>query len=104
MDEIKFINCEQYVLARLFKLEQENEKLKAELADAETAIRQKDDKFNTLLNNIKRGTKVKLGCNGTGRYIDIPSVWEQYDDNFELLVELLELELPEPINNTKEEN
>lgn len=105
MDEMKFINCEQYVLARMFKLEQENEALKAKVADHEATIRANNEHHDELMVLIKKNAKVKLACNGTDRYIDISSVWEKYDGtDYDQLVALLELEVPEIENTTEEEN
>ena len=105
MDEMKFINCEQYVLARMFKLEQENEALKAKVADHEATIRANNEHHDELMALIKKNAKVKLACNGTDRYIDISSVWEKYDGtDYDQLVALLELEVPEIENTTEEEN
>lgn len=105
MDEVKFINCEQYVLARMFKLEQENEALKAKVADHEATIRTKDERHGELMALIKKNAKVKLASTGTDRYIDISSVWEKYDGtDYDQLVALLELEVPEIENTTEEEN
>jgi hypothetical protein len=104
MDEVKFINCEQYVLARMFKLEQENEALKAKVADHEATIRANNERHDELMSLLKKGFKVKVACNGTDRYVDFSSVWETYDGTeFDQLVALLELEVPEIENTTTEE-
>lgn len=105
MDEMKFINCEQYVLARMFKLEQENEALKAKVADHEATISANNERHDELMALIKKYAKVKVACNRTDRYVDISSVWEQYDGtDYDQLVALLELEVPEIENTTEEEN
>lgn len=102
MDEVKFINCEQYVLARMFKLEQENEALKAKIADHEATIRVKDERHDELMALIKKNAKVKIF--GDSRYVDITDVWEKYDGaEFDQLVALLELEVPEIETTTTEE-
>ena len=105
MNETKFINCEQYVLARMFKLEQENEALKAKVADHEATIRANNERHDELMALIKKNAKVKLASTGTDRYIDISSVWEKYDGtDYDQLVALLELEVPEIENTAEEEN
>lgn len=105
MDETKFINCEQYVLARMFKLEQENEALKAKVADHEATIRANNERHDELKALIKKNAKVKFASTGTDRYIDISSVWEKYDGtDYDQLVALLELEVTEIENTTEEEN
>lgn len=103
MNETKFINCEQYVLARLFKMEQENEVLKAKLAEQEDATRIAEGKFVELKKLVTQGAGVKVASNGTDRYISLPSVWEKYDDHYDQLVALLELEVPEIENIIEEE-
>lgn len=102
MNETKFINCEQYVLARLAKLEQENEALKVKIAEHENATSIAEGKFFELKKLVTKNATVKVASNGTDRYIDIPTVWEKYDDHYDQLVALLELEVPE-INITEEE-
>lgn len=105
MDEMKFINCEQYVLARMFKLEKENEALKAKIADHEATIRASRERYDELMALIKRDAEVKIACNGIDRYIEIPCVWEKYDCiDYGKLIALLELKVPEIKNNTEEEN
>ena len=88
----------------MFKLEQENEALKAKVADHEATIRTKDERHGELMALIKKNAKVKLACNGTDRYVDLGDAWEKYDGtDYDQLVALLELEVPEIENTTTEE-
>lgn len=103
MKEAKFINCEQYVLARMFSAEEENEGLKAKVADHEETIKYLTERYATLLNLIQSKASVKFASNGVGRYIHIDCPWETYDKEFDQWIELLELELPEVTTNTNEE-
>lgn len=103
MKETKFINCEQYVLAKMFSAEKENEELKERLAEYESTIKCLTEQYNTLSNLIRNGTEVKIASNGNDIYISLPTVWEKYDADFDTYVRLLELELPDITTTTKED-
>lgn len=102
MKETKFINCEQYVLARMFAAEEENEGLKAKVADHEATIKYLTERYDTLVNLIQSKASVKI-ASGTDRFIYIDCPWEKYDEEFMQWVELLGLEIPEITTNTNEE-
>ena len=95
MKETKFINCEQYVLARMFNAEEENEKLKVKVAAQEDVIKYLTERYDEVLSVIQKSMTVCIDSIGKHRYISVASPWEQYDDNFDQWVELFGLELPE---------
>ena len=103
MKETKFVNCEQYVLARMLSVEEENERLKVKVDSQKATIEYLTERYNTLLSIIKSKASVKVATNGTDRFVSIDCPWERYDDEFDQWVALLELELPEINTDTNEE-
>ena len=93
MKKPEFTTCEQYVLAKMLKLEEENKALKAEKS-----------KFDELLTILM--PKVRLTGSAPEALIETRSIWQTYDRaEFDRLVEILGLTVPEiPVNNTEEEN
>ena len=107
MNETKFVNCEQYVLARMFAAEQENDGLKAKVTDQEATIKHLTKCYKTVVELIQRHATVKFASNGIDRYVHMDCPWEKYDDDFALWVEMFGLTVPETnieTNNTEEEN
>ena len=100
MKETKFINCEQYVLAKLFATETENESLKSQLDTYGKIISNLNERYDTL---IRKLAAVRVTSNNEV-FINFDSLWERYEnEEFHQWMKLLELEYPKINTNTNEE-
>lgn len=111
MKETKFINCEQYVLARMFQLEQENEALRDEVTVLANTVHAREDvitKQTELFHEVMgllRPIIRQSSYDGTP-FIECETIWKTYEPaDFERFLELTGLTVPEDTtDNTKEEN
>lgn len=98
MKETKFVNCEQYVLARMFSLEEEMQVMRKQVEELNSALAIK----NAVLATIKAYASVNTHNDDV--FINFMSVWEEYDrEDFKFLMKELDLKMPTKDDTSKED-
>jgi hypothetical protein len=98
MKETKFVNCEQYVLARMFSLEEEMQVMRKQIEELKSALATK----NAVIATIKAYTNVNTHNDDV--FINFMSVWEEYDnEDFKFLMKELDLKMPTKDDTSKED-
>lgn len=110
--EIK--TCEQYVVARITELEEENSRLNDELVNLALRLSDVLKKHNEIVDEIEDVVSVfkkHATFNGNGnnisglRYIEIECIWEKFDtEDFNKIAKVLDFIKPENDDTKYEED